>query len=546
MSSVSDVNSNTTTDQRAEKAVNLLRYIPHEAAQRYKMVVLEKTGDLLKVGMINPSDLESQDALRFILNRHNLQAEVYSISEDEFNRELKKYEGAKIAIGEALKHIEEEKKKEEEEKTVEVKEKKVEELIESAPVAKIVDVIIENAIEGEASDIHVEPEDQQVKVRFRVDGVLHSSLFLPKHIGPSIVSRVKILSNLKIDEKRKPQDGRFKVKYKGRNIDLRVSTMPVAEGEKVVMRVLDEKRGHIDLESLGLWGRARKITEAEIQEPFGLILITGPTGSGKSTTLYTALSMLDREENNIVTLEDPVEYQIDGVNQSQIYPEINFTFATGLRSILRQDPDIIMVGEIRDEETAELTVHSALTGHFVLSTLHTNNAVGAVPRLIDMKVEPFLLSSSLRVVIAQRLVRKICDNCKTAVSPNEKIKADIADALERIPYAEKEAAKIDKSNIQIFRGKGCDHCSNTGMKGRIGVFEILKITDTMKKIVEQEEIKGETLWKEFYNQGSITMREDGIIKALQGITTLEEVESATADTSKDKTFEPVEEKKEKQ
>jgi len=517
----------------------LLDILPREAAERYKMVILSKEGNTLKVGMVDPNNIESQDALRFILNRHNLEAEVYAISEFDLSKEIKNYDAAKLTIGAALKDIEEEQKEEEQKRSQELHVKKVEELFESAPVAKIVDVLIENAIEGEASDIHIEPEEKEVKVRFRVDGVLHSSLFLPKHVGPSIVSRVKILSNLKIDERRKPQDGRFRVKYKGRNVDLRVSTLPVSEGEKVVMRVLDEKRSHIDLTGLGIWGSSKKVLEEEIKEPFGLILITGPTGSGKSTTLYTVLSMLDREERNIITLEDPVEYRISGVNQSQIYPEINFTFATGLRSILRQDPDIIMVGEIRDEETAELTVHAALTGHLVLSTLHTNNAVGAIPRMVDMKVEPFLLSSSLRLVMAQRLVRKVCEHCKKIEKPSRKVEDIIRDVLKRIPPEQKAEAKIDEKDLKIYHGEGCEYCSRTGMKGRIAVFEVIKVTDKMKKIIEEENLKEEILWNEFYNQGGITMREDGIIKVLQGITTIEEVERATADTTKEKTFDKV-------
>jgi len=521
---------------------DFINLLPREAAERYKMVILGKDGNTLKIGMMDPNNIESQDALRFILNRNNLQGEVYKIKDIDLAREIKKYDAAKLTIGAALKDIEEEEKKETEMSDQELKVKKMEELFESAPVAKIVDVIVENAIEGEASDIHIEPEEKEVKVRFRVDGVLHSSLFLPKNVGPSIVSRIKILSNLKIDEKRKPQDGRFRIKYKGRNIDLRVSTLPVSEGEKVVMRVLDEKKGRIDLEGLGVQGRSKKVLEEEIKEPFGLILITGPTGSGKSTTLYTVLSMLDREERNIITLEDPVEYRIAGVNQSQIYPEINFTFATGLRSILRQDPDVIMVGEVRDEETAELTVHAALTGHLVLSTLHTNNAVGAIPRLVDMKVEPFLLSSSLRMVIAQRLVRRICDHCKEALKPSKKIEASIRESLARIPQEQKNEAKIDENNITVYHGKGCEYCSRTGMRGRVAVFEVIKVTDKMKRIIEESDLKGDILWKEFYDQGSITMREDGILKALQGVTSMEEVERATADTDKEKTFDKMEEK----
>jgi type IV pilus assembly protein PilB len=519
--------------------------LPKEAAERYKMVILGRDGNTLKVGMIDPNGIESQDALRFILNRNNLQAEIYQIKEFDLVKELKKYDAAKATIGEALKDIEAEQQKDVEKFQQAVQAKKVDELIESAPVAKIVDVILENAIEGEASDIHIEPGEKEVKVRFRVDGVLHSSLFLPKHVGPSIVSRIKILSNLKIDEKRKPQDGRFKIKYKGRNIDLRVSTLPVSEGEKLVMRVLDENKSRVDLAGLGIEGRAKAVLEQEIKEPFGLILITGPTGSGKSTTLYTVLSMLDREERNVITLEDPVEYRIAGVNQSQIYPEINFTFATGLRSILRQDPDIIMVGEIRDEETAELTVHAALTGHLVLSTLHTNNAVGAIPRLVDMKVEPFLLSSSLRLVMAQRLVRRICDHCKEEIEPSKNVERIIRETLKRIPQDQKDAMKIDEKKAQkIYRGKGCEYCNRTGMRGRIAVFEVIKVTDRMKKIIEEGNIRADEVWEEFYRQGSITMQEDGIMKVVTGVTTMEEVERTTADTSKEKTMEVSKEEKE--
>lgn len=530
-------NSNNSTQPNTPNTTDdITAVLPKEAAERYKMVILGREGDVLKVGMIDPNNIESQDALRFILNRNNLQAELYQIKDIDLAKELKKYDEAKATIGEALKDIEEEHKKEIEISADRAKTSKIDELYESAPVTKIVDVIVENAIEGDASDIHIEPEEKEVKVRFRVDGVLHSSLFLPKHIGPSIVSRIKILSNLKIDEKRKPQDGRFRIKYKGRSIDLRVSTLPVSEGEKVVMRVLDENKSHIDLEGLGIWGRAKKILGEEIKEPFGLILITGPTGSGKSTTLYTVLSMLDREERNIITLEDPVEYRIAGVNQSQIYPEINFTFATGLRSILRQDPDIIMVGEIRDEETAELTVHAALTGHLVLSTLHTNNAVGAIPRLVDMKVEPFLMSSSLRMVIAQRLVRRICEHCREEVEVSKKIEGNIKEVLKRIPLEQKTELGIDENNIKVFHGKGCEYCSRTGMRGRIAIFEVIKVADKMKRIIEEGNLRGDILWEEFYNQGAITMREDGILKVLKGITTLEEVQRATADTSQENTF----------
>jgi len=531
------MDDNNSKPKELKQSQEVLAIIPREAGERYKMVILGKEGNAIKVGMVDPNNLESQDALRFILNRQGLKAEVYSISEKELQANLKKYKQSTSTIGEALKDIEKEQKKEKEKQPEAEGAGKLDEILESAPVAKIVDVVLENAIEGEASDIHIEPTEKDVKVRFRVDGVLHSSLFLPRHVAPLIVSRIKILANLKIDEKRKPQDGRFQTTHKGRSVDIRTSTLPVSDGEKVVMRVLDEGSDLLDLEGLGLWGRGRKLLEEEVKEPYGMTLITGPTGSGKSTTLYTAMSMMDREENNIVTLEDPVEYKIEGVNQSQIRPEIKFSFATGLRSILRQDPDIIMVGEIRDEETAELVVHASLTGHLVFSTLHTNNAVGAIPRMVDMKVEPFLLSSSLKMIMAQRLVRRICKNCIEAIKPGKRVEGIIRDALKRIPPEIKKEAGINESEITIYQGKGCDSCSNTGKKGRIAVFEVMKVTDNIKRVIEDGDIKGDSLWKEFYAQGAVTMREDGIIKVLQGLTTMEEVERATANTKEEDTEE---------
>ncbi len=335
--------------------------------------------------------------------------------------------------------------------------KKREEVLKDAPVTKLVQVIISHAIEGHASDIHIEPMDHDYRVRYRVDGVLHVSLILPKGIGPVVISRIKILANLKIDEKRKPQDGRFRLVSGGKEIDFRVSTLPVIDGEKIVLRILDKEEGVSNIASLGLMGSANENMMLAIKETYGMILLTGPTGSGKSTTLYALLKILNNEERNIITLEDPIEYELEGLNQSQIKPEIGYTFASGLRTILRQDPNIIMVGEIRDAETAELAVHAALTGHLMFSTLHTNTAIGAIPRLIDMGIEPFLLSSSLRLVAAQRLVRKICEECKEEEKVADSVKAQLIEELKDVSEEELKKYGVDlKAEVKLYHGKGCD------------------------------------------------------------------------------------------
>jgi type IV pilus assembly protein PilB len=389
-------------------------------------------------------------------------------------------------------------------------------------------VIVKHAVDGRASDIHIEPIEESYRVRFRVDGILHASLVLPIEVGRAIVSHIKILSNLKIDEKRKPQDGRFRFEDAGKVIDLRVSTLPVVEGEKVVMRILDKSKGLADLNTLGLMGRNYDILTRKIKEPFGIILMTGPTGSGKSTSLYAFLKILNQEERNIVTLEDPVEYFLEGINQSQIKPEIGYTFAQGLRSILRQDPNVIMVGEIRDMETAELAIHAALTGHLVFSTLHTNTAIGAVPRLVDMGIEPFLLASSLQVVAAQRLVRKICEHCKTEAALPQKVLEGIKAALGSVSQEEGERYGVNLSApFQFFQGKGCKECDNTGYRGRIAIHEALEVTDKIQAIITEKKGAEVEVEKEALRQGMTTMRQDGLLKALSGITSLAEVERVT-------------------
>jgi type IV pilus assembly protein PilB len=388
-------------------------------------------------------------------------------------------------------------------------------------VAQIVSVIVKHAVESRASDIHIEPFENGSRVRYRIDGVLQTVLTLPLYIHDSVISRIKVLSNLKIDETRVPQDGRFKFETADLKYDLRVSIMPLSGREKATLRVLDIATKALALEQLGFIETMRLMIDKAAEEPFGMVLVTGPTGSGKSTTLFSILSKLNDEGVNITTLEDPIEYNIPGINQAQIRPEVKFTFASGLRALMRQDPDVIMVGEIRDNETAEMAVHAALTGHMLFSTLHTNDALGAIPRLMDMKVEPFLLASTLTLIVAQRLSRRICSKCKEqyelppdAAKRVREILAGLAPNL--LP------AGVDLNKLAGWRGKGCPLCKNTGYSGRVVAAETLPISEKMRGIIangfKQEEVK-----KELERSPMITLAQDGVIKALQGITTLEEV-----------------------
>ncbi|OGI27599.1 MAG: hypothetical protein A2359_04725 [Candidatus Moranbacteria bacterium RIFOXYB1_FULL_43_19] len=504
----------------------IINLVPYEAAKKYRFVPLEKDGQTLRVGVVEMDDIEVQNALQFLAEKNQISVEMIKVSESEFKSALSAYTSPTFTISKALETISRAETSEEKGKTGEESEsEEADKIIREAPVAKIVEVILRNAIEGAASDIHVEPLEDLVRVRYRQDGVLHNSLMLPKKIGPAIVSRVKILSNLKIDERRKPQDGRFRIIEKGKQIDFRVSSLPVSMGEKVVMRVLDKEQGLIGLEDLGIQGRNLEIIKKSIFEPFGMILVTGPTGSGKSTTLYSILQILNKEGVNIVTLEDPVEYAIEGVNQSQVKPEIGYTFANGLRSILRQDPDVIMVGEIRDKETAELGVHAALTGHVVLTTLHTNDSIGAIPRLVDMGVEPFLVASSVRVVVAQRLVRRICKHCKEEDKMPESAKKDIEKALSLISDEHKKQLELP-SEIKMYKGKGCPQCGGSGMKGRVALFEVFYMDERVANLLS-EKIDEDDLRKAAAEQGMVLMKQDGVVKVIKGITTLSEVERVT-------------------
>ncbi len=390
-------------------------------------------------------------------------------------------------------------------------------VIKEAPVAKIVNSILEFAIKGRASDIHIEPEENRVRVRYRIDGILYEKLSLPKTIQDSIISRIKILAGMKIDEKRIPQDGRFSFKVGAEEVDLRVSTLPTVRGEKVVMRILKKTGGIPSLAELGLRGPQFKELEEAISKPYGIILITGPTGSGKTTTLYSILSRLNKPGVNIMTLEDPVEYQIPGINQVQINPTAGLTFANGLRAFLRQDPNIILVGEIRDSETTHLAIQAALTGHLVFSTLHTNDAATAIPRLIDLGGEPFLISSVLNAVVAQRIVRRVCTNCKKLYEALPEMGRNIKDVLGNLL-----PKKFEREKIMLAKGEGCQECNNTGYLGRIGIFEVLSITPTINKMIIKEE-SAKDIENQARKEGLITMEQDGYLKALETITTIEEV-----------------------
>ena len=496
----------------------ILKEIPEEAVAFYNLVPIARREDILDVGMINPEDLQAKEALRFITQRSNLKTRIFLISQNDFKNILKQYKSLRGEIKKALQELEEELK-------VEPAKKKVAEItkriVTEAPITKIVAVILRHATEGGASDIHIEPIGDKIRVRFRVDGILHSSLLLPKEIHLAVVSRIKILSNLKIDETRVPQDGRFHAVVSSKQIDFRVSTFPTTGGEKVVLRVLDPSTGLGDFVELGIQGYNLEILGNAIKQPFGMILISGPTGSGKSTTLYAILGKLNQEAINIVSLEDPVEYHIEGVSQSQIRPEIKYNFASGLRHILRQDPDIIMVGEIRDEETAELAIHSALTGHILLSTIHTNNAVGVIPRLIDMGISSFLLPSSISLAIAQRLVRRLCPHCKKEIIAPSAIEKEIENSLNSLPPDKKKDFPWERP-FKIYRPVGCKLCNNNGTKGRIALYEILKMTPELEKIIN-EELSETNIEREAKRQGMVTIKQDGINKALQGIISFEEM-----------------------
>ena len=493
---------------------------PEKSMQRYRFVPFEQNENEVSIAMSDPYDYTAIQAVKFIFRDKGLTYKTFVATDSDITKVLSSFQNMSSEVKKTLAEFEKVKSDEEEIQDQKENKKDITENIENAPIIKVVSVILKNAVEGGASDIHIEGTGSNVRVRFRVDGILHTSLMLPKEVYSAVVARIKILSNLKIDEQRKPQDGRFSIIENDRKVDFRVSTFPTEFGEKVVLRILDTSQGIKTLDKLGFIGPKADLIKESIEKPYGMILVTGPTGSGKSTTLYTLLSLVNNEEINIVTLEDPVEYFISGVNQSQVKPEINYTFASGLRSILRQDPDIIMVGEIRDGETASLAVQSSLTGHLVFSTLHTNDAPGAIPRLMDMGVESFLLAASLEMVIAQRLVRKLCDKCKKPVPMDQKIKTYFENELKNIS-AEYKAQVYQGNYDQIYEPVGCEHCKN-GFKGRMAIFEIVPMTEKLQALVEkdfsEDKVREYLLANDF-----VTLKQDGLFKALNGYVSLEEL-----------------------
>lgn len=513
-----------------EIPLKVLELIPEDSARYYKIIPLFQKGDTVEVGMVYPEETRAQEALQFLSRRKNFSYRVSLITLSAFEELLKQYRNLKKEVRRALEELDQEMQ----EKTKGRKEEVAQagRLVEEAPITKMVAVILRTAVEGAASDIHIEPLKDKVRVRFRFLGQLHSSLLLPLKVHQGIVARIKILSNMKIDETRIPQDGRFSTSVEGRSIDFRVATFPTPLGEKVALRVLDPSAAFKGFEELGIEGiNLKKIKEA-VQKPFGLILITGPTGSGKSTTLYALLQYLNKEQVNIVSLEDPVEYFIDGVNQSQIRPEIGYDFAQGLRQILRQDPNVVMVGEVRDKETASLVIHAALTGHIVFSTLHTNNAIGVIPRLLDMGVDKYLLPATLRLAIAQRLVKRLCNVCKEKVKPEKPVRDLILREMEQLPQGSQKDFSMStgeqRKDFSLFEPKGCTKCGSSGYGGRVAIIEVLAMTTELSGIVLKEPSE-EKITQEARRQGMTTMRQDGILKALDGVTTIEEVLRATAE-----------------
>lgn len=490
---------------------NVLKLIPKENAEYYKMVPFLRTGKLVYVGMVFPENWKARDVLNFSSRVLGVRFEIFLLTLSNFKEILAQYEkikGGEIEMKEIVEKLKEEIAKEE---MVFEKAEEIEKAIVEAPISKIVSSILKIAVEGEATDIHLEPQRENLRVRFRSLGILHTSLVLPLKIHPAIISRIKVLANLRIDETRIPQDGRFSLKIMGKSLDFRVSTFPTILGEKAEIRILDPQKGLKSLEELGLEGKNWEVVNAAIKKPAGMILIVGPTGSGKTTTLYAILQKLNKEEANVVTLEDPVEYSIEGINQSQVRPEIGYEFARGLRHILRQDPNIIMVGEIRDKETAFLATHAALTGHLVLSTLHTSDAISAIPRLLDLEVPNFLIPSTVSLIVSQRLIRTLCPHCKEKVRASPEELGILENILEK---------KIDLP-LFLYKNKGCGECREGFLK-RIGIFEILEMTPQISKII-LEGFNREKVEAEAKKRGMLKIIQDGFLRVLKGETTIEEV-----------------------
>ena len=517
----------------------VLKKIPEHIARQYSVVLfaIDETG-VLSLAMEDPDDVQ---ALNFIQKEIGYNLKIFLATRTNILDCLSNYRGSMDDELDEVIAIQTD-------DSTDSQSVKEDDFAENSPIAQTVNLLLEYAIKSDASDIHIEPREDFVQVRYRIDGILKEVNKLPRNVLGALVSRIKILSNLKIDERRVPQDGRFKIKVSGKQYALRVSTLPIADGEKVVMRILDESDQSITLEQLGYWGSSLATVKEAMIQPNGMILVTGPTGSGKSTSLFSVLSELNTPDVNISTIEDPVEYKIPGVNQTQTNPKAGMTFASGLRALLRQDPNIIMVGEIRDTETANLGVQAALTGHLVFSTLHTNNAATCLPRLLDMDIEPFLIASTVKAVIGQRLVRRLCTQCRQQYTPNENeidylnksfsISPDKISNLHKLETQASEEhiggdAPISTTETAITMlwknsPEGCEDCNHTGFRGRIGVYEVLGMSNTIQRLITSNATSND-IQNEAVNEGMITMQNDGLIKALRGATTIEEVLRVTRD-----------------
>ncbi len=528
--SVGDVPVRTIGD--AKVAYEILKYIPEESASHYGLVPLGISEGVLEVGMIEPDNIEGVDALNFIARTTGMPFKIFQINREDFDKVLGMYRGLGGEVERAVSDLaverapEKGKMSERENSSLDLEDPSIgrgpgeglAKIREDAPTIKIVSTILRYAVDGKASDVHIEPQPSGVRVRYRVDGELHTSVILPLSTHRALIARVKVLASMRLDEMRKPQDGRFSASIDTRQIDFRVSTFPSYNGEKVVIRILDREQGFIPLDQIGLTPRNLELMRKAVNAPHGLVLISGPTGSGKSTTLYSMLTEVDREHKNVLSLEDPIEYYVEGVIQSQIRPDIGYTFANGLRTTLRQDPDVIMVGEIRDGETAKLAIQAALTGHLVLSTIHTNDAVGTIPRLIDMGVDPYLIPPVLILSIAQRLVRTFCEDAAQETPLGASQRKSIEKQLESLP--EKYRFKIPEKVYEPMRTPTCP----TGLRGRMAVFEVLEMSPDIERIVLDNPVDSR-IWSVARAEGMLTMQEDAMIKAFDKHIPFSEVNS---------------------
>ncbi len=497
-----------------------LSLIPKEQAEKLKVLCFLHTGPETRLAAIDPESEEVKELAHQLEERLHTNADIYLVTEQSFKHAFKLYDvlptprkivkGVEITEEDLLKY---------QKKIGNFEEMQAE--LNRASTTEVVALMIAAGLKLKASDVHVEAEQDGIKVRLRIDGVLQDAAEIEQRRWKQIISRIKLVSGLKINITDKPQDGRFTIFLKEEEVDMRVSTIPTTYGESVVMRILSKKAIRLEFDDLGIRGRALEQLQKEIARPNGMIITTGPTGSGKTTTLYAILKKVNKPEIKIITLEDPIEYRLEGINQSQIEPEKDYTFAKGLRSILRQDPDVIMVGEIRDQETADIAINAALTGHLVVSTIHTNNASGAIPRFLAMGAKGFLLAPALNAVIGQRLCRRICEKCKTEDKLKAEMVAKIKETLEKIP--EKSGFKVDIAKMKFYTGKGCPACNNTGYSGRVGIYEIFIVDKEIEKTIQKEEVAEYKMEELAIAQGMITMAQDGLLKALDGVTTPEEV-----------------------